>query len=314
MKRVAICLLSVVVAGVGLMPLGCSPALQLGSLQPDGLFTLGKERYENGKYVKAVEAFQTLVYNFPGEPVIDTAQYYLALSYFASEDYILAEREFNRLLLNYPSSVYVVHAQFMRAVCFFEGTPGHYGLDQSDLTEAIGQFEDFIIDHPESELMPDARAYLLQAKTRLAKKYYESGMVYVHIGRPSPAATYFQKVIDDFTDTEFAARSSFQMAELEFKRMDYEEARRLFDNFLIVFSDHEWSDKARKGTEEAAFKQAERAYKSGEPALARKLFEAFKRDFPESKRTGKTDKYLKKIGEMPVEGSSVEQASSGDDR
>jgi outer membrane protein assembly factor BamD len=313
MNRFHITLFLIVVVGASLLQSGCGGTLKLGSLESDELFQLGIEQYEQHKYIRAVEIFQTIVYNFPGESVVDSAQYYLGLSNFGNKDYTIAEREFNRLMLNYPSSVYVVHAQFMRAVCFFEGTPKHYGLDQSDLDIAIRHFEDFIIDHPESELVPDTREYLLQARTRLAQKHYSNGMVYVHIRRRSAATTYFQKVIDDFTDTRYAAMASFQLADLAYNNKQFEKAHELFNNFLSVFPDHEWAEKATQRSEEAAFKNAEQAFESGQMAVARKLLESFLQDFPESKRLGKADKYLKQIGETPVDESTIEQASFGTD-
>jgi outer membrane protein assembly factor BamD len=310
MYRVTVLLFSMLVGLAGFLQFGCSGSLKLGSLPPDELFELGRKYHNEHKYIRAIEVFQTVVYNFPGESIVDSAQYYLALSYFGNKDYTLAEREFNRLLLNYPSSVYVIHAQFMRAVCFFEGTPKHYGLDQSDLETAIRQFEDFIIDHPESELLPDARAYLLTARTRLAHKYYDGAMVYVHIERDNPAKTYFQKVIDDFTDTEYAAKSSYRLAELEYKRKNYEKALEMYSNFLVVFPEHEWAGKASERAEEAAFKWAEVAYKNGDMVKARELLEAFTKDYPESKRIDKANKYLQQIGESPTGEPGVEQADS----
>ena len=312
--RLAIPLLLLSLVSVGLLHFACGGAMKLNELSSDEMFKLGKVKYDSGKYLSAIEAFQTLVYNYPGESVVDTAQYFLALSYFANKDHQIAQVEFNRLLLNYPSSAYAVHAQFMRAVCYFEGTPKHYGLDQTDLVTAIEQFEDFLIDHPESELVPDCRVYLVTARTRLARKYYESGTVYLRINAFKAAKSYFQKVIDDFTDTEYAAKASFQVAEVEYKQKNYREAERRFKNFLTVFPDHEWAEKADKRVEQSAFETGELAFREGDFIKAREQFERFKKQFPHSKRLKKLNKYLKKIEEMPVDESGVEQASSSTDR
>lgn len=298
------------------------------------LYKSGMEFYDNKKYTKAVESFQMIVYNYPGEAIVDTAQYYLALSYFGNKDYALAQVEFNRLIVNYPSSAYVLNAQFLKAVCFFEGTPKHYGLDQSDLEQAIKLFEDFIIDHPESELMPDAQKYLLLARSRLARKYYESGVVYMRINAPTAAKKYFQIVIDDYTSTEYAPQAAFYKAESEMKLQNYDDALRQFDNFVSVFPDHEWRDKALEKRKEAFFKSAEKAYADSNYAAsidiindylseykendeltlkkaaflsaeasfmnkdyttARTKFQSFIDDFARNKRTRKAEKYLEEI-------------------
>lgn len=197
MKQAASCIVFLFfLAFVSFKTISCGGSVSLATLSATELFELGKEKYEGKKYIKAVEIFQAIVYNYRGESIVDTAQYYLALSYFGAKEYELAQVEFTRLVLNYPSSVYFAHAIFMKAVSFFEATPSHYGLDQADLVTAIKQFEDFIIDYPESELIPDTQKYLLVARTRMAKKFYASGIVYSRMRAYRAASIYFQKVVD----------------------------------------------------------------------------------------------------------------------
>ncbi|UCC44333.1 MAG: outer membrane protein assembly factor BamD, partial [Candidatus Zixiibacteriota bacterium] len=140
--------------------------------------------------------------------------------------------------------------------------------------------------------------YLLTARTRLAKKYYKSGIVYVRIRRYGPAKTYFQKVIDDYTDTEYATKASYQLAEIDYANRDFGEALRRYDNFLAVFPDHELSREAARKAEEAAFKWAEAAFRNGDYDQARQRFEMFLNDYSASKRRDKADRYLEEIAAM----------------
>ncbi len=291
----------------GLALFGCGGGkLSLANKSAQELFTLGKEKFDAAKYVPAVSYFQTLVYNYPGEPIVDTAQYYLALSYFRNKEYALAQVEFNRLVLNYPSSAYFTQSVFMKAACFFEGTPKNYGLDQSDLQTAIQQFEDFIVDYPESELIPDAKKYLLTARTRMAQKFYESGEVYDHVGAYKSAKIYFQKVIDDYTDTPFASQATFGLAMMDYKLKNFDDARDKFEKFVKVFPKDELAAKATELTVESAFKAGEKAFKSGNLDLAKERFESFIKSFPDSKRKQDAGEYLKKI-----EQTSLTEAGEG---
>ncbi len=276
----------------------CGGRRSLADLQAQELFLLGQKEYEKKHFFKAIELFQTLVYNYPGNPIVDSAQYYLGLSYFGNEDYELAGLEFNRLAANYPSSVYFEHAVFMRAVSHYESTSDHYGLDQSELVESIRQFGDFIIDFPESELLPDARTYLLRARTRMARKYYESGVVYTHMRALAAAKTYFQKVIDDYTDTEYAAKAAYEYAEAEYRLGNYAEAHRRFRDFTVVFVDHEWMERAATRAIRCAFRGAEQAYRNGDYAQARQRLEEFQQEYPDNGYTEKADEYLKEIREV----------------
>ena len=246
----------------------------------------------------------------PVASVVDTAQYYLALSYFSDKEYELAQVEFNRLAVNYPASVYFENAIFMKAVCYYEGTPKHYGLDQSALTTAIRQFEDFIIDFPESDVVPDCQTYLLNARTRLAHKFYNSAETYRKMRTYKAAEVYYQKVVDEYTSTEYAPLATYGLAKVKYKMKDYQLAKEKFQDFTLVFQDHELAPKAAEFAEKSAFQSGEQAYEKNELEKAKELFESFKNDYPSSKKLKDVDKYLDKISKnIQIEQNDDEENS-----
>ncbi len=274
---------------------GCGGTVKVTERPAQELYALGKKAFDDKKYLQSIEYFQTIVYNHGGVSFVDTAQYYLALSYFNNKDYAVAGVEFNRLALNYPSSVYFENAIFMRAASFFESTPGHYGLDQSDLQKATEQFEDFLIDFPESQLVPEVRQYLTVARSRLARKHFESAVVYKRIGALSAAQKYFQLVIDEFTDTEFAPKALFELAEINLKLKKFIEARAGFENFVDIYKEHKLAQRALELAREAAFKSGVLAYDKGEFTAAKERFESFIKDYPEDDRVNAAKDYLSRI-------------------
>lgn len=286
------------VALAAVMVAGCGGRQTLSNLGPEELFQKGKQQYDRKKYVAAVESFQSIVYNFPGNTIVDTAQYYLALSYYANKEYELAGVEFNRLLVNYPASPYAAQSQFMKAVCSFEATPGSPGLDQTELEAAIKEFEDFLVDRPESELAADAKKYLNVARTRMARKYYKCGVVYSNVAASEAAKIYYQKVADDYTDTEFAPLATFRLAQEESVLKQYDQAKSKFQNFVQVFPEHKLAAKAREMAIVCAFKGAEWSLKKGDTAAAREKLLQFRQEFPQDKRTAKVNEWLRRIGEQ----------------
>lgn len=289
---------------------GCGKKNNLSVMTQQELFDYGKTHFDNKKYTKAINAFQTLVYNYPGADIIDTAQYYLSLSYFSNKEYELAQVEFNRLAVNYPSSVYFTQALFMKAVCYFEGTPKHYGLDQSDLKQAIKLFEDFIVDYPESELVKDAQAYIAKAKAREAHKAFDSGIVYERLGAYKSAEIYFQLVLDDYTDSEYADDASFKLAYMKYKRKLYNEAETKFKDFTVVFQDSEFIPEANKLAMESAYKYAESLYKKKDFADAKAQFERFISEYPTSDKLDDAKKHLAEIPKTVVQDNESEQQES----
>jgi outer membrane protein assembly factor BamD len=280
---------------IGLIFVACGGNTNLAQLSSEELFAKGMEKYNDGKYYNASEYFQAIVYSYAGESIVDTAQYYLALSYFGNEDYDLAQVEFNRLVINYPSSVYFENAMLHRAACAYLSTPKHFGLDQSELVQAIKLFEDFIIDFPESAYLPEAKEYLLRARTRMAHKYYESGLVYTRIGASEAARKYYQIVVDDYTDTEYASLAVFGIAKSEYKLRHYSEAHQKFADFAKLYPDHELFGKAEKMKVEAAFKAGQYAYEKADYQQAQEKLSEFIQLYPDSDKAKKANELLNQI-------------------
>lgn len=265
------------------------------------LYTMARDKYDHKKYYRAIELFQTLVYSHAGESIVDTAQYYLGMSYFGNEEYQLASAEFSRLLVNYPSSAFAEHAQFMKAASTYQSAPKHFGLDQTDLKPAIEQLQDFITDRPESPYLADAKALLLQGRTRLARKLYQSAIVYFRVESYPAANIYLQKVVDDYLDTEFAPKSLYMIAEGEYRMKHYDVAREKFDGFTKVFPKHEWLDKAKRRAADAAFKGSVATFDAGDLTKAAQLFQSFKEGYPADDRVKEADDYIAKTKGKPVE-------------
>ncbi|MEA2031690.1 MAG: outer membrane protein assembly factor BamD [candidate division Zixibacteria bacterium] len=255
-------------------------------------YQFGREKYDNKKFIDAIEKFQSVIYNYPGDAIVDTAQYYLGMSYYHNEDYKLASTEFNRLAINYPSSPFFERAIYMKAVALFESTPDHYGLDQTELYNAIDLFEDFLIDFPESDQVEGAREHLLAARTRLAKKLYKDGIIYDHIRAYESAKIYFQKVIDDYTDTKFVPNATYQLALMEYKLKNYEKARTKFQDFMTVFPNHELVSDVREKVVESAFEKCEQYQNDEDSSRAVPCWEKFRVDFPNSDKYEKAGEYL----------------------
>ncbi len=297
----------------GMVGIGCGGSKSISNLTTAELFQIGKEKYDDGKYFKALSYFQAIVYNYPGESIVDTAQYYLALSYYGNKDHELAQVEFNRLVLNYPASVYFEHAVLFRAVCAFESSPGNYALDQVGLQQAIGLFEDFIIDFPESELQEDAHKYLNNARDKLARKYFNSAVTYTRMGAYKASQTYYQLVIDEYTDSEFAPEALFGLAEANFKAGEFDEARRLLDNFLTIYPDHTLAAKVTEMAVEAAFLNGTAASERGEYDSARTIFRKLIEKFRHTDRERFRRAYecLDKVNQAADEESQVEDDDTG---
>ncbi|HOD65800.1 MAG TPA: outer membrane protein assembly factor BamD [candidate division Zixibacteria bacterium] len=282
----------------------------LSQLDARQLFDEGQRLYEDGKYRQAIEYFQTVVFNYPGHAVVDTAQYYLGLAYYGNEDFELAALEFDRLARNYPASAFFANAIFMRGVAYFDSTPKNPGLDQTELEKAIAVFEDFLIDFPESPLVPDVQKYLAAARTRFAKKYFNAGIVYERLGAFKAAKVYFQKVIDEYTDTDLAARAAFHRADMDLRLKDFAAARTGFESFLAAFPESDLAGKARKRAVESAYRQCRLSYDKGDTAEARQCLRQFRESYPANGYEDDVNEMLEALDKHPAGSDTTRHAES----
>jgi outer membrane protein assembly factor BamD len=237
---------------VALLVAGCSPMPEVGETTAEDTYETGMAAAERGDHLLAIEAFKRITLNSPLHEMADDALVGIADSHRAISDYASAELEYRQLLSDYPRSPLVPEAEYKLGVTFQEqALPA--ALDQTMTKQAISQFEYFLAAYPGSGLVADARVNILELKTKLAAKIYDSATLYFDLGRPKAARVYLEAVVAEYPGTSwarvaildkarsFAAEGSGALAENEYQR--------LIDSY--------------PGTEEARTAAAEKAVLSG---------------------------------------------------
>ncbi len=215
---------------------------------PRDQYDKAMELYDKGKFFKAQAQFQRLIYSFPGQTFIDTAQYYLGMSLFNMENYPEAVGEFMRLLTTYPVSPFADDAQFQLGMCHYEQSP-RYSRDPDETFRAIDEFTEFLNRYPQSPLIPDARDRLNQMYEKLARKLFKNGELYLKLDDYEPALLYFDMIRDNYSGTEWAKYALFYSGVAQMKSGRESDALQTFQDFVMAFPDHKLSKKARKHIE-----------------------------------------------------------------
>ncbi|MFH2036510.1 MAG: outer membrane protein assembly factor BamD [Candidatus Zixiibacteriota bacterium] len=229
---------------------GCGGSASKKLPSAEEQFSIAKKQYDKKRYYSAIEDFQKVIFSYPGATIVDTAQYYLALSYLGNQEYEVAAVEFRRLSNNYPLSNFVDEADYMAGVCLVKSSPKHYALDQENLKSGIRVLEDFIIDNPDSPLAKDARQMINESNLKLARKEYENGLLYYKIYDLNAAMVYFQFVVDNYTDTEYAAMAFYKLCLIAHKKAEYETALAKFTSFVEIYPNDAMVPEARKYIDE----------------------------------------------------------------
>ena len=115
---------------------GCGSSVDTSNYTADQRLSYAKKLYNDENYLDAVSEFQSIILQYPGNPVVDEAQYYLGESRYQRGEYIIGAYEFSKLIKTMPASKFVPKAQFMLAECYYQLSPD-YRLDQKYTKKAI---------------------------------------------------------------------------------------------------------------------------------------------------------------------------------
>lgn len=190
---------------------------------PEKAYSIAMSSYNKGDFLQAIEDFSIVKLRFSGTSVADKAQYYLAMSYFKRGEYILAAYEFELYMKNYPSGSFVVQSRYNLAMCYYRLSPEYY-LDQTYTRLAISEFRNFLELYPNEPLANEADTRIKELRTKLARKILASADLYMDMDDYRAATVYYDYVLNDYFDTDFADDAMYGKIQSLIKRQKFDQA------------------------------------------------------------------------------------------
>jgi outer membrane protein assembly factor BamD len=218
---------------------GCASSIKREEIiDGEFYFARGMKMMKKKDYTKAIADFQVVVESYRGSAVVDSAQYMLGESHFMVEEYVTAAFEFERVYIDFPSSSLAPQAQYKKALCYYMESP-KASLDQENTRLAINEFNRFIDNYPQHELVKEAQKKINELTEKLAYKEYLNAELYrvsKHLdGNLDAALIYYRLVIKEFPNTVWADYARFGIGQVYLERKEYDNARETF--LLLVNSD-----------------------------------------------------------------------------
>ncbi len=216
--------------------IGCSSSVDTVNMTPDQRLAYAKSLYNDENYLDALNEFQSLILQYPGNSIIDDAQYYLAMTRFKRGEYIMSAYEFSRLVKNMPASQYLPDAQFMLAESYYQLSP-NYSLDQKYTKKAIEEFQAFIDFFPTNPKVSEAEKKISEMNTKLALKEYNSANIYEKMDYYEAALIYYSDVIETYHDTKYAPLAMYDKIKILLDKNRNDEALAEMSKFLEKYPD-----------------------------------------------------------------------------
>ena len=197
-------------------------------------FHRGMDLLHNEDYAKAKEDFDIVVKQYPASAYADSAQFYLAETYFKRDEYLTAAFEFENVYRNYPSSKLAPEARFKIAQCYAAQSP-RVELDQENTRKAIDAFQSFIDYYPNSPLVPGAEKEIAKLRNKLAQKDYDIAQLYTTMEYYKAALVYYDLILDEYHDSDVADKAAIGKVKVLLKRHKTAEARAALEKFYSMF-------------------------------------------------------------------------------
>ena len=215
-------------------------------------YKMAFELFENKKYAKAAEMFESLGLLTNGTAQDDTVQFYIGYSNYCYGDYTTAESNLQRFITTFPLSDFTHEAQFLRLDCLYKGTY-RYELDQVPTKKAIVEMNNFKLDNPTSEYIPQIDEMLDDLNDRLELKAYKSAYLYYHMEDYLAAHYALKNVLKDNADNRYreevlyyTAMSAYYYALNSVPSKQKERYLVFVDDYLNVVSEYPDSDYSKK--------------------------------------------------------------------
>lgn len=215
----------------------------------DAKYAAAFDYFNQGKYSKSSQLFESLSYITSGTERDDTVQYYWGLSNYRFKDYLTAETNFEKFLTNHPRSRFAESAQFLRVDCLYKATL-RYELDQTPTYKAITAISEYLMTNPDNTHQAVCARMLEDLNERLDKKAFENARLYYKMEKYKNARVALKNVLKDDADNiyredilYYTAMSAYKYAQMSVPEKQKERYLAFIDdyyNFIGEYPDSQY--------------------------------------------------------------------------
>ena len=189
---------------------GCSSTLPDDNLSLAEHLKIGMDHLDNEEFVKAQDAFKYVLSRGAGTDYGDDAQFFLGESYFLDNQYLLAITEFENLTRKMAYSPFFEKSRFRICEAYSYESPDYFN-DQTFTEKALERYQEFLDDFPESEHSLVVTESMGALRNKLAKKLYETGVLYMKLDEFEPARMSFDQVLEQYYDTDIVENTHYEV-------------------------------------------------------------------------------------------------------
>lgn len=206
---------------------------------------IARDLFEQGKYDQVIADLNQLMADRPGSRYVEESTFLIGKSYYEKGLYIDAEEQFRRYRREFPAGEFAAQSSYYLGLALLSQSRSPQ-LDQTETRAALTQFNSFITQYPDNELVERARMHVANIRSKLAEKQYLNGKLYLRRGYIDAARFYFkERILEPYGDTPWAVPAMLGLAKSYEKTKDWTEAAEWAEKLLATYPDSEEADEAK---------------------------------------------------------------------
>lgn len=209
----------------------------LNSTDTDMKYTAAFEYFNDGKYNKAAQIFESLSVLMNGTERDDTVQYYWGLSNYRAKDYYDAETNFAKFIETFPRSPFTSEASFLRIDCLYRQTY-RYELDQNPTRTAIQAINEYLVEEKSGTHRDVCNNMLKDLQQRLDKKEFENARLYYKMEDYKASRVAFKNVLKNNADNQYREDVLYYTAMSSYKYAAMSVAKKQKERYLVFVDDY----------------------------------------------------------------------------
>ena len=236
----------------------------LSSNDVDAKYKAAMEYFNNRKYLKAAQLFESMAILTDGTERDDTVRYYWALSNYRYRDYYTAESNLEKFITKYPQSPFTPDARFLRLDCLYRATY-RWELDQTPTKNCLAYITEYVREYPGDGPHLEACLEMIKDLTdRLDRKAYENAKLYYKMEDYLSARVALRNVLKDNAENGYredilyyTAMSSYHYARLSVPAKQKERYLTFVDDYLNFIG--EYGESKYRRELDAMYRRSQRA-------------------------------------------------------
>ena len=221
---------------------------ELLQLSKEQLFQKGEDQYNRRKWQRARTYFSHLYETFPNDPLGRRSLLRIADTYYEQGDpvnLVEAQYKYRDFINRYPTSEFADYAMLRIAMCSFKQME-RPDRDQAKTKEAVEKFDDMLRAHPKSPLRAEAEARRNDAVNRLARHEHIVARYYIRRGSHQSAVQRLNYLIDTYTNYNDRAGAFSDLGTALSRLGRHGEARLYFERVVSEYPQSEYAQAAKR--------------------------------------------------------------------